>query len=136
MFDAFPNAVVREEVLLLKERALKAYERAKEAFEKGDYDWSIFLLEQSVQLLVKHFLAMSIGYFPKTHRLIELLEEAGQVEPRLLSFLKENRDALRLLEDAYINSRYMPARYAREDLEGKFEIFERLLRVVEEHGRA
>ncbi len=127
------NYYVKREILLLKERGLKAYERAKDAFEKGDYDWSIFLLEQSVQLLVKYFLVLKIGYFPKTHRLIGLIEEAGQLDHRFTEFLEAHRDELLVLEDAYINSRYMAREYSKIDVENKFRIFEEILKIVEKH---
>jgi len=58
------------------------------------------LLEQALQLLIKYFLALKIGCFPRTHSLIRLIEEAGQLEPELVEYLTENRDALMLLEDA------------------------------------
>ena len=124
---------MREEIAVLKERAVKAYQRSLEAFERGDYDWSVFLLEQALQLLVKYFLAIKIGYFPRTHSLSLLLEEAGQIDGEFLRFLEENRDALAFLEDAYISSRYLPRRYRREELEGKFGLFEKLARLVERH---
>ncbi len=38
-----------------------------------------------------------------------------------------------MLEDAYINSRYMARRYSKADIENKFWIFEEVLKMVEKH---
>ena len=123
----------REEITILKDRAVKAYERAQEAYQAKDYDWSIFLLEQAAQLLVKYFLALKTGYFPRTHSLIRLLEEASYINQEFKDYIKEHRDTLLALEDAYIRARYLPSSYASEDVENKFDLFKKLLRLVEKH---
>lgn len=90
---------MKEEIDILRVRAIAAHGKALDAFKAGDYDWSAFLLEQALQLLVKYFLALKIGYFPKTYSLSQLMEEAGQLDPRFSEFLEKNRDAVSFLED-------------------------------------
>ncbi len=125
--------VMKEEIRILKERAIAAHRRALEAFNKGDYDWAVFLLEQSLQLLVKYFLALKIGYFPRTYSLSRLLEESGELDQSFSLFLEKNRVAISFLEDAYISSRYLPRRYSRAEVEDKFVLFEELLGIVKRH---
>ncbi|MBS7645409.1 HEPN domain-containing protein [Candidatus Bathyarchaeota archaeon] len=120
-----------EEVAVFKERALKAFERAREAFQAEDYEWSMFLLEQAVQLLAKYFLALKIGYFPRSHSLLRMLEEAGRINEEVKSYLRRHRDSLLALEDAYIRARYLPGRYSVEDVRNKFPLFKKFLEIVE-----
>ena len=89
---------MREEIAIFKERAIKAYEKAKDAFSKGDYDWAVFLLEQALQLLVKYFLALKIGYFPRIHSLSRLIEETEQLDHNFVEFLKKYRDSIFFLK--------------------------------------
>lgn len=121
---------MREDVALLRERALKAFELAKKAFEDENYDWAVFLLEQACQLLLKYLLASRIGYFSRTHSLGRLLGEAAEVFGEISGFREKFRDKLGVLEDAYIASRYLGRKYMREDVEGLFVVFEELWRLV------
>ncbi|MEM1659380.1 MAG: HEPN domain-containing protein [Candidatus Jordarchaeales archaeon] len=121
---------MREDVALLRERALRGFELAKKAFEDGSYDWAVFLLEQACQLLIKYLLAFRIGYFSRTHSLGKLLSEAAEVFVEISGFREKFRDKLGVLEDAYIASRYLGRRYMREDVEGLFVVFEELWRLV------
>ncbi len=65
---------------------------SRRAFEDGDYNWSIFLLEQAIQLLIKYLLALKIGYYPKTHRPSKLFEELSELYPEFYEFYRQNRD--------------------------------------------
>ena len=114
-----------------EERAEQAFEAAQEMFRRGYHDWAIVMLEQSFQLLLKYYLAREVGYFSKTHNLIQLIEEAGELDGRFLEFLSENRNALEVVSDAYIAGRYLPKRYSAESVEDKFSLYEELLRLVE-----
>jgi len=120
-------------VAIFKERAVRAYERARDALDKGDCDWAVFLLEQALQLLVKYFLALRIGYFPRTRSLSRLLEEAGELDPGFVEFLREHRDSVAFLEDAYVSSRYLLRRYSRDEVERRLHLFGELLKLVERH---
>ena len=79
----------------------------KKPFWRIGYNWLIFLLEQAIQLLLKYTLALSVGYFSKTHKLTHLFEEVFTVYPRLERFYLENRDKIKIIEDSYLLSRYL-----------------------------
>ena len=123
---------MREEVEILKERALQAFDSSKDMFKKGYYDWSIVMLEQALQLLLKYYLARRIGYFSKTHELEKLFREAGNLDGRILEFFLRNLDAIRVVSDSYISGRYLPRRYSKEDVANKFLLFEKLREIVDE----
>ena len=123
--------MTREEIKLLKERAIQSFEIAKEACKRGFYGWAMFHLEQFFQLMIKYFLAKEIGYFPKTHSLEELFIEAGKINRDFLKILESNRDKIKILEEAYLGGRYLPFKYSKEDVEDKIKLAERFLRVVE-----
>lgn len=124
---------MKEEIRILKERARRAVELSHKAFEDKNYDWSIFLLEQACQLLIKYILALKIGYFSKTHSLSRLFEEASEISKNFSAFYNKYREKIALLEDAYINSRYLGRAYKKEDIKGLFLVFEKLLEVIEKH---
>ena len=125
---------MREEVEFLRRRSRNAYSLAREAFERGDYDWAIFLLEQSLQLLVKYYLADKLGHYPRSHSISKLLEEAAEVNVKFREFLGKYRDAIGLVEDSYILSRYIPRSYAREEVENKFYLYELLNKIIEDEA--
>ncbi|MBS7248736.1 MAG: HEPN domain-containing protein, partial [Candidatus Freyarchaeota archaeon] len=129
-FVGCPFPAMREDVALLRERALRAFELAKKAFEDENYDWAVFLLEQACQLLLNHLLASKIGYFSRTHSLDRLLDEAAEVFREVSGFRERFRDKLGVLEDAYIASRYLARRYMKGGVEGLFVVFEELWRLV------
>ncbi len=122
-----------EEIKFLKKQSLKAYDLSKRAFEDKNYNWSIFLLEQAIQLLIKYLLALKIGHYSKTHRLSKLFEEISELYPEFYEFYRQNRDKLTVIEDSYILSRYLGKEYKKEDVEDKFELFEKLKRIVEKY---
>ena len=63
------------------------------------YNWLIFLLEQAIQLLLKYTLALSVGYFSKTHKLTHLFEEVFTVYPEFKRFYLEDRDKIKIIEE-------------------------------------
>ncbi len=97
------------------------------------YNWLIFLLEQAIQLLLKYTLALSVGYFSKTHKLTHLFEEVFTVYPEFKRFYLEDRDKIKIIEDSYLLSRYLGKDYRKEDVEDKFEVYERLKKLVEKY---
>jgi len=123
---------MKEEIEILKERALQAFDSSKDMFKKGYYDWSIVMLEQALQLLLKYYLAKELGYFPRTHELEKLFREAGHLNDRILEFFQRNLNAIRVISDSYIAGRYLPRRYSREDVADKFHIFESLKEIADE----
>ncbi|MCD6244177.1 MAG: HEPN domain-containing protein [Candidatus Korarchaeota archaeon] len=48
-------------------------------------------------------------------------------------FLKENINALSNLENAYMTSRYLPAEFYREEVEGLMEVALSIFKLVKEH---
>jgi len=121
---------MKEEIKKLGERALKSLELAKDAFSKEFYEWCIFHVEQFFQLSLKFFLAEKLGYFPAIHGLERLFDEAGKVDKRFIEFFDKNRDALKILEEAYIGSRYLPFDYSKQDAQGKLKLAEEFLEVI------
>ncbi len=109
------------EVETLQERSRVFLRHAQEALKKGEFDFTAFATEQAAQLLLKASLLESVGEVPRSHSVRELLgiiadsspEKAGKVK----AFLKENRDGLKILDDAYISARYLPSSYSGEDAE-------------------
>ena len=122
-----------EEIEFLKKQSLKAYELSKRAFEDRNYNWSIFLLEQAIQLLIKYLLALKIGHYSKTHKLSRLFEEISELYPEFYEFYRENRDKFTVIEDSYLLSRYLGKEYEKEDVEDKFKLFEELKKMVEKY---
>jgi HEPN domain-containing protein len=123
---------MREEIEIFRKRALEAFEGAKLMFERGFYDWAMVLLEQAIQLLLKYFLALKVGYFSKTHELRKLFEEAALIDKRFWNFYLEYKDKLEVLDEAYISGRYLNKTYPKEDVEDKFMVFEKLLELINE----
>lgn len=124
---------MKEEIIFLKKQSANAYTLSKKAFIDGDYNWSLFLLEQAIQLLLKYFLALKVGYFTKTHKLSKLFEEATLISNSFGEFYEKNRDKLEIIEESYLLARYLGKEYKRKDVENKFEIYESLKELVEKH---
>ena len=127
-------------VELLRRRSKTYYEYSQEAFERGDYDIAIFMVGQAAQLCVKSVILRILDYTPRTHRvreLLALLAEAlsslnkSSLASRIKGFVEENREALRLIEEAYTGSRYLYKVYEREDVEKSLRVVEKLLNLLE-----
>lgn len=87
---------IREEAELLKKRALEFLENAKENLEKKRFDLAAFNAEQSLQLLLKYFLFIKAGDYPKTHSLktlFKLASEFCQVR-EMINFAEEVKDVI------------------------------------------
>ena len=105
---------------LLRKRALSFLRDARSDFEHGDYDLVLFHVEQLVQLYSKYLLYKRVGDYPKTHSIVRLLKDVAKVydSRELNDFLSRNLEAIYLLEEAYISSRYLPREYD-EDIAAK-----------------
>lgn len=101
---------------LLRKRALSFLRDARSDMEHGDYDLVLFHVEQFIQLYLKHLLYRKIGDYPKTRSIIRLLKDVVRVynDRSLDDFIDRNLEALYLLEEAYISSRYLPREYDRD----------------------
>ncbi|MEM0018033.1 MAG: HEPN domain-containing protein [Candidatus Korarchaeum sp.] len=122
----------REEVELMKRRALAFLDLARYSMEKGNHDIAAFNAEQSAQLYLKATLLELIGDYPRTHSIIFLLNELRRVhEEEVSSFIKENKRGLHNLEDAYLMSRYFYKSFDREDSEYLISLAERVRELCE-----
>lgn len=112
---------------LLKRRALSFFKNAKSDYEHGDYDLVLFHVEQSIQLYLKYLLYRKMGDYPKVHSIVRLFKDVARIydSKELNDFLNRNLEAMYLLEEAYISSRYLPREYDKE-------IATRILKVGEE----
>ncbi|RLF14101.1 MAG: DNA-binding protein [Thermoprotei archaeon] len=70
--------VRRNEIEIIKRRALRMLESTKYHLSKGDYDLASFMAEQATQLFIKYKILDKTSEMPRTH-----------VVRRLLSILKE-----------------------------------------------
>ena len=118
---------------ILRKRALGFLENAKDNFNREEFDLVLFHVEQFLQLYLKYLLYRKVGTYPKTHSLTYLLKEVIKAydDDRLRELLGENLEALNLLEDAYITSRYVPREYDRELAERILAFAKRALEVLE-----
>jgi len=129
-----------EHVELLRRRCRAFYGYALMVFERGDYDTAMFMCEQAVQFCLKAVLLRILGFVPRGHGVRELLgmlsktlEELGKLElsRQVSAFAEIYRDGLRLLEDAYVGSRYLAKTYEREDAARSIEVVRSLIKLVE-----
>lgn len=108
-----------DEVRLLRKRAKSFFARALESLNSGDYDLAAFLSEQSAQLYLKSVLLEKIGDYPRVHSILTLASILKKIPDckDLAEFLEERKVEVRLLEDAYIASRYLFREYVKEEAE-------------------
>jgi HEPN domain-containing protein len=108
---------------LTAERAQETLRLSEKALRQEMYDTAAFLAEQAAQLFIKHKILELTGEMPQTHtirQLIAMLAECtgGRWREELTEFAKRSRSLLiRLLEEAYISSRYLFRRYDRDEAE-------------------
>ncbi|MCS7138044.1 MAG: HEPN domain-containing protein [Candidatus Caldarchaeum sp.] len=62
----------------LKKRALAFLVDAQTDFGRGEYDLTLFHVEQFMQLYLKHLLYRKVGDFPKTHSPSELFKQLAK----------------------------------------------------------
>jgi HEPN domain-containing protein len=117
---------------ILKIRAERFLETARDLYKKEYYDLCAFNIEQAVQLFLKYEIWKILGDFEKTHKISELLDHykraSGKIEE--IDKLKENyKQTIYDLEIAYIESRYLPAQFLKEQIDLMFKFVEDLLRI-------
>ncbi|WP_456478549.1 HEPN domain-containing protein [Geoglobus ahangari] len=96
----------------LKNNALKFLKKAEESLRDGDYNFTMFFAEQSLQLMLKYLIAKKFGEFPKTHNLKTLFYLTD--DEMLIKFYEDNMDILRELELSYVASRYFDVDYSED----------------------
>ena len=116
---------------MLRRRALSFLRDARSDFEQGDYDLVLFHVEQFIQLYSKFLLYKRIGDYPNSHSIIRLLKDLVRVYDArdLDGFLNENLEALYLLEEAYVSSRYLPREYDMDIASKILGLSEKILEV-------
>jgi HEPN domain-containing protein len=120
-------------VEILKERGDEFVELAKYAYKRKRYDLAMFNLEQAIQLYLKYKIWQKLGDFEKTHSIIKLLEDFGKAYRKskaINKLLKENQKLINDLEVAYIESRYLPAHFFKEDVDRVFEFLDKLKNLI------
>jgi HEPN domain-containing protein len=119
---------------ILKERADEFVKLAEYAYKRKRYDLAIFNLEQAVQLYLKYKIWQKLGDFEKTHSIIKLLKDFGKVykkSRKIKKLINDNLKLIRDLEIAYIESRYLPAQFLKEDVDKAFEFIEELKKLLD-----
>jgi HEPN domain-containing protein len=128
-------------VELLQRRSRAFYDYASTALERGDYDVVAFMCEQAARLRLKALLLRMLGFMPRSHRVGELLgmlskslEDISKAElsREVARFTEDDKDDLRLLEEAYTRSRYLATTYEREDALRSLRVVEKLFKLVED----
>ncbi len=123
-----------EEFEIYKKRAADFYENAKTLYEKEKFDLAMFNLEQSLQLWLKYFIGIKLGDFPQIHSLIHLLKEFGKVYEKVSEveeFIKNEIAEIELLNNAYINARYLPFLYTKEHLDAGMKAYEKIIKFLQ-----
>jgi HEPN domain-containing protein len=118
---------------ILKERADEFVKLAEYAYKRKRYDLAMFNLEQAVQLYLKYKIWQKLGDFEKTHSITKLLKDFGRVYKKskaINKFIKENLKLINNLEVAYIESRYLPAQFFKEDIDKAFEFLNKLKKLI------
>jgi len=104
--------MAKGEAEFLKQRAEKFLANGEDLLNKGIFDLAAFNFEQYCQLILKYYLFLEVGDFPKTHFLKDLLTELGKVykkENSAKKLLDRDVQVISNLENAYITSRYVPS---------------------------
>ncbi|MCX7661137.1 MAG: HEPN domain-containing protein [Candidatus Omnitrophica bacterium] len=124
---------MKKQESFLKKRAREFLERAKEDFEKSRFNLSALDLEQAVQLWLKHLIFLKTADFPKTHYLDRLMKELSMIyeSKKILNFYKKHSLEFRILEDAYLTSRYFAKEFNREEIEKLTEFVELFIKFLE-----
>ena len=125
----------KDEVELMKKRAIAFLEVAKYSLKQDNYDIAAFNAEQAAQLYLKSTLLELIGDFPRTHSMIFLLKELRRInEKEVDEFIQENKRGLHNLEDTYLTSRYFYKVFDKEDGEYLVSLAEKVISFCEKLG--
>jgi len=108
----------REEAEALKDRCRNYLETYEFHMSRGMYALAMFDLEQALQLYVKARLLEEGVAYPRTHSIRRLLEILADVkgDDELMSLIRKYAIELRLLEDAYITSRYVAIEFRKDEV--------------------
>lgn len=130
------HTVHRAEAEKLLSRSRKFADAAEFHFMRGDYDLSVFNIEQALQLFLKAMLLKNGVDFPKTHsvgKLFIILGECLGKEQQFTEFSEKHALEFASLEDAYISSRYFPREFTRKEAESLGTFFSEVKKFVQQH---
>ena len=125
----------RDEINTLIRRAKDFLATAKYQFNNGIYDLAVFNLEQSLQLFLKAKILEHGAQYPRTHSVRYLLKFLHDIahdheKPVISNILNKYLFELGVLEDAYINARYVPREYTKEEAEALIKVVEEVMNSV------
>jgi len=107
----------REEAEALRNRCKDYMETYEFHMSRGMYALAMFDLEQALQLYVKARLLEEGVTYPRTHSIRRLLELLATVrDDKLRSLIRKYAVELRLLEEAYIASRYVATEFRKDEV--------------------
>jgi len=121
------------DVDMLRRRSEGFMSHAREALRRGEYDLACFFAEQALQLRLKALIFRVLGVLPRTHGVRELLgvvssalEEIGRADlaEEVSKLAREFRTQLKVLDEAYIASRYLAREYTAEDASESVDLAE------------
>nr|BAJ49530.1 conserved hypothetical protein [Candidatus Caldarchaeum subterraneum] len=116
----------RAEAEKLLSRSRKFADAAEFHFMRGDYDLSVFNIEQALKLYLKAMLLKNGADFPKTHSAVKqfiILGECLGKQQQFTEFSEKHALEFASLEDAYISSRYFPREFTRKEAEKLRQLF-------------
>ncbi len=122
----------REVSEALKRRGEDFLRSAKYNLSVGAYDLSVFDAHQAAELYLKGVLLTLVGTYPRTHDLMELVEDwmaeacGGAVE----EFLSAWGDRLDHLTDAYFSSRYAVRSFKRGHAEAFIRVAQEVIELA------
>ena len=107
-----------EEAGALRRRSSEYMQTYEFHVSRGMYALAIFDLEQALQLYVKARLLEEGVAYPRTHSIRRLLELLAGVknDDRLREIVRKYAVELKLLEEAYISSRYVATEFSEEEV--------------------
>lgn len=119
--------MMKEEVKEWIERAKKDLIAAKNSLNSGDYEWSCFQIQQSVEKALKALILKENEEFPKIHDLVKLAKIINAPEKIIINCGK--------LNPHYVESRYpnLSKDYSNKDTKEFINLGEDILRWIEEN---
>jgi len=119
-----------EEADALRKRSSDYMQTFEFHMSRGMYALAIFDLEQAAQLYVKARLLEEGVAYPRTHSIRRLLELLASVkdDERLKKVIKEYAVELKLLEEAYISSRYVASDFSEDEVIEVKKVVEEIMR--------
>jgi len=124
----------KEDIELIKSRALHMLEAARFHLKRRHYDLAAFMAEQAVQLFTKYKILELTGEMPRTHTIRHLFgilrELVGSKASIIDDYVEKKRSLFIRLEEAYIASRYLFRRYEKEETRELIEFSEEVIHFV------